>query len=214
MIDKKSTTQKPPIEKKAVAVKKEEQKPVTPKPGEAPKPAVKQEPRVLRLTEIMAGFSKKRDVSERQRHAFESRMESGRKAIQRFEAVVAQAESRLASIVVPSVRDDVVTPLARELVKLIPNHTFDIIGPFSPMEAVTLVFMPKEATPADRASGKGGRSITLVTKLEGGGLGIRDFSKDLKTYAAGTWQAGCGMNHPTVKVPTDADLQFFMNWVK
>lgn len=213
MIDKKVTTQKPP-NGKPVTSKKEEQKQAVPKPSVAPKPTAKQEPRVLRLTEIMAGFSKKRDVSERQRHAFESRMESARKAIQRYEAVVAQAESRLASIVVPSVRDDVVTPVARELVKLIPNHTFDIIGPFSPMEAVTLVFMPKDATPADRASGKGGRSITLVTKLEGGGLGIRDFSKDLKTYAAGTWQAGCGMNHPTVKVPADADLQFFMNWVK
>ena len=213
MIDKKMTTQKPP-NGKPVAAKKEEQKQAVPKPTAAVKHPVKQEPRVLRLTEIMAGFSKKRDVSERQRHAFESRMESARKAIQRSEAVVAQAESRLATIVVPSVRDDVVTPLALELGKLIPNHTFDIIGPFSPMEAVTLVFMPKEATPADRASGKGGKSITLVTKLEGGGLGIRDFSKDLKTYAVGTWQAGCGMNHPTVKVPADADLQFFMNWVK
>ena len=82
MTDKKMTTQKPPNGKPA-AVKKDEQKPGTPKPTAAVKPPLKQEPRVLRLTEIMAGFSKKRDVSERQRHAFESRMESARKAIQR-----------------------------------------------------------------------------------------------------------------------------------
>lgn len=79
---------------------------------------------------------------------------------------------------------------------------------------MTISFFEKGTTDTDKATGKRCRSITLVTKPEGGGLGVRDYSRDLKIHQPGTIGYASGLNYPVVKIPDGAKLNWLLDWVK
>lgn len=184
-------------------------KPVVKKP-EVKKP----EPKVVTLTQLAAGYAKKKLAYDKLRAALEKRLGSIKKGMERFQTLATQIENKLASMVAPNGNSALIHPLAKELLMLFPGFNYEVSGPSGLADAVTIVFFPKDATADDRLSGAKCKAITIITKMPQGGIGIRDFSKDMKAYAPGSVGYASGMNHPTIPVPDNATVQWFAQYVK
>ena len=166
------------------------------------------------LTQLAAGYAKKKLAYDKLRAALEKRLESLKKGIDRFQVLMAAVETKLANMVPPNGATALIIPLGRELLSMFPGFQFEVSSPMGLSEAVTLTFFPKDATAEDRVTGKGCKSLTICTKMPQGGIGVRDYSKDTKTYAPGSIGYSSGLNHPTVQVPQDASVSWFAQYVK
>lgn len=168
-----------------------------------------------KLVEITSAYLKKKQVFDQQSEALTKRIESSRQNIERIQGGLTKAELQLSQLVEPSVKDDLVEPLAKALAKLLPDTDgFDVIGPVGVQQAITISFIQKGATEEDRLTGKKARCITLVTKMKDGGIGVRDYSKDTKAYTPGSIGYASGLNHPVIEVPADAGIRFLLDWIK
>ena len=175
------------------------------------KPATKT---AVTLTQLAAGYAKKKLAYDKLRAALEKRLESLKHGIDRFQNAAAQVEGKLAGMIPPNGANALIIPLGRELLSMFPGFLFEVSAPMGLSEAVTLTFFPKDTTVEDRVTGKGCKSLTICTKMPQGGIGIRDYSKDTKTYAPGSVGYSSGLNHPTVPVPQDASVSWFAQYVK
>lgn len=175
---------------------------------------VKPAPKTVTLTQLAAVYAKKKLAYDKLRAALVKRLESLKKGIERFQTLATQIETKLANMVAPNSNTALIIPLSKELLALFPGFQYEVSGPMGLSEVVTVTFYPKEATADDRLTGKGCKSISLVTKMPQGGIGIRDYSKNTNTYAPGSLGYSSGLNHPTVQVPQDASVSWFAQYVK
>ena len=197
-----------------------EKKTTTAEPKTATTPAPKQgaapsKDAGPRLMDITSAYIKKKDLFDRTHDTLAKRIESSRQNIERIEATMTKAELQLSQLAAPSVKQDLVDPLAKELLKLMPDCSgVEVMGPLGIQAALTLTFASKQATEEEKLAGTKCRSITLITKTDGGGIGVRDYSKDTKGYAPGSIGYASGLNHPVVPVPEDATVKWLLDWVK
>jgi hypothetical protein len=104
-----------------------------------------------------------------------------------------------------------VQPLADALTERT-GRTADVLGPFGLCCATSIHLYsdPELKSPARFLNGNC-RSITFVPlDLDRGELGIRDYSRNTGEFRPGTIGEMNGMNHPTIPVPDDADLDWFV----
>ena len=194
---------------KPAAQQKPETKPATP---QRPAPMKDAGPK---LTDITSAYLKKKELYDRQHETLTKRIESSRSNIERIQATMTKAELQLSQLSAPSVKDDLVEPLAKELLKLLPGCAgYEVIGPVGVQQAITISFAAKGATDEQRLSGENCRSVTFITKTESGGIGVRDYSKSLDQYKPGSIGYASGLNHPVLPVPEDATVKWLLDWVK
>ena len=175
---------------------------------------VKQEPKGVTLSMMAAGFAKKKNAYDKLRAALEKRLESLKKGIDRFQLLVTQIEAKLANMVPPNGNAALIQPLAKELLTLFPGFSYEVFGPSGLADAVTISFYPKDASAENRLSGEKCKSITIITKMPQGGIGVRDFSRDTHSHAPGSIGYASGLNHPTLTAPEDAQVKWFAQYVK
>ena len=184
-------------------------------PGSAKKlVGVKPVAKAVTLSMMAAGFAKKKNAYDKLRAALEKRRESLEKGITRFQLLVTQIETKLANMVAPNGNAALIQPLARELLTLFPGFSYEVFGPSGLADAVTISFYPKDASAENRLSGEKCKSITIITKMPQGGIGVRDFSRDTHTHSPGSIGYASGLNHPTLTAPEDAQVKWFAQYVK
>jgi hypothetical protein len=191
---------------------------------QAEKPAVKNEAQQKpdqpkdtgpKLTDITSAYLKKKELFDRSHESITKRIDSNRTNLERIQSSLTKAELQLSQLVEPSVKDDLVEPLAKALSKLLPEtEGYDVIGPVGVQQAITISFVEKGASAEERLTGQKCRSITLVTKMDNGGIGVRDYSKDSGKFKPGSIGYASGLNHPVVEVPSDAGIRFLADLIK
>ncbi|OGV66910.1 MAG: hypothetical protein A2283_24280 [Lentisphaerae bacterium RIFOXYA12_FULL_48_11] len=167
----------------------------------------------LKLSDLATVYIRRKSLFDRQHDGMQKRLDAVRKNIDRLTEVASQLEQKLAGLVAPSAKD-FISPLAKALVSQFPGFSYEVAGPTGIANAVTIVFAPKDTTEEERMRGEKCKTITIITKTKDGTLGIRDYSKDLKTYAPGSVGYASGLNFATIPVPENATVQFFAGHVK
>jgi hypothetical protein len=206
MNDKKNGAKKPGSEKD----QKEQGKGATAGAG---KPAAAKTDKVLKLSDLAGLYLKRKSLFDRQYSALKTRLDSTKKNLDRLGGLATQLESKIVALIPPSVKH-FVDPLAKELAAMFPGFGYQVTEPTGVAEAVTLIFFPKDTTEEQRLSGTGCKSLTIVTKTKDGSIGIRDFTRDTKTYPVGSLAYASGLNHPTIPVAPDASVKWFSQYVK
>lgn len=127
-----------------------------------------------------------------------------------------RAENRLKALSIPSWIDTIVQPIADELAKEMPGFEPHILSPFGLSAEVSIHFYRKGVPEKERwADGNNVRSITFIPgDLQTGEILIRNTSVDTGEFRPGTIGEMNGMNHPSVKIPEDADISWLMAWVR
>lgn len=167
------------------------------------------------LEELSSGYLRKKSHYDGQVGNLTKRIESGRANLERIQATVTGCQEKLATLEAPSMARELADPLAKELLKLLPGYeSYKVAGPVGDGEAVILTFFEKGVTPEEQEKGLKSKSVTLITKLGDGGLGVRDYTKNTNQHKPGTIGYLNGENHPTVKVPEGAKAGWLISWVK
>jgi len=126
-----------------------------------------------------------------------------------------RAENRLKALSIPSWIDTIVQPIADELAKELPDFEPHIFGPFGICAEVSIHFYRKGVSKKEIWAGGNIRSITFILgSLQEGEILIRDTSVDTGDFRPGTIGEMNGMNHPSVKIPPDADISWLLSWVR
>jgi len=126
-----------------------------------------------------------------------------------------RAENRLKALSIPSWIDTIVQPIADDLAKEFPDFEPHILGPFGLCTEVSIHFYRKGVPEEKRWAGGNVRSITFILgDLQKGEILIRNTSVDTGEFRPGTIGEMNGMNHPSVKIPEDADVSWLMTWVR
>lgn len=191
-------------------------KATAPKKPETPKPVIKQSADKTPLLETLTSrFVRAKQNYDRLHDSLSNRVNSCKSNMARLESQLTKAELQLQQLAEPSVKSELVDPLAKELLKLLPDNfvSYEAIGPMGIQQAVTISFYTKEAREAKTPAAADVKSVTLITKTEGG-LGIRDYSKDLKIHQPGSIGFASGANHPVVNIPETATVRWLSEWIK
>lgn len=164
------------------------------------------------LENLMQTYGKRRMLLQKQHEALKTRMTRYQQQIDKLTGEVAKITAKLGTIAIPSFVDVFVKPIAAELHKHFPKTVVDITGPMGVMEAVTITFSAEDASADQKMTGLKSKSITLLPSKDG--IAVRDYSKDTKEYQPGSLGYASGLNHPTITVPANADVKWFVAMVK
>lgn len=142
-----------------------------------------------------------------------------------MEAKIESAELRLEelknerkALSYPSWIDTIIWPIAKELGEQhFPDYDIEVLGPFGICAEVPIHFYRKGIPEKERWMWVEGniKSVCLIPgELQKGEILIRDRSIDTGEYKPGTIAEINGMNHPSVKIPEDAEVSYLLQWVK
>jgi len=103
--------------------------------------------------------------------------------------------------------DELLRPIAEEVIKKYPDRTYDILGPFG-LGSKTAIHLYKKGVKGDNLfKGKNCLSITFEPKdLDKAELEIVDYSKDTKRYAKNTIGEMNGFNYLTIPIKSMKDI--------
>jgi hypothetical protein len=102
--------------------------------------------------------------------------------------------------------DELLKPIAKEMIKHFPNRTYDILGPFGLDANTSIHFYKKGVAEKNMFKGKNCLSITFTpVDLSKGELKVKDYSKNTKQYAIGTIGEVNGFNYPAIPIKKNID---------
>lgn len=150
-------------------------------------------------------------------HEHKAREEKAEAHLNRLTKQVGKATERRSKLYgeFPSWMDNIIKPIADELSRHFPDYRYDILGPFGICNEVSIHFYEKGID--DKKLWEGGhiKVITFIPiELSGGKIAVRDTSVDTGQYGKGTIGEMNGMNHPTVDIPTDANTDWLLQYVR
>lgn len=156
---------------------------------------------------LYSDYSKKEDKIESKISVLEAQINKKNKQIKKlFE--------KKYSTHMPHWKEHYIKPLADELIKHFPDYHYEILGPFG-LCSETVIHFRKNGTPEDNYERPNFHSISFtVGDLSIGGFSIRDYSKNTGKFIEGTIGELNGMNHPSIPIPDNADIEWFLQWVR
>jgi len=105
--------------------------------------------------------------------------------------------------------DEIIQPIAEELIKKMPDRTFNILGPFGLNAETSIHFYKKGITDKDRFNGDNCKSITFRPRnLDLGEIVLVDYSKDTHRYPKGSIAEINGGNYDTIPMKETTDELF------
>ena len=104
--------------------------------------------------------------------------------------------------------EKVFAPVFDAMAKELKAERYEILGPFGLSSEYGIHFYPAGSDKVDDLVG----SLDLVRS--GDGFAIRNQHVDTRSYLPGTIAQMAGMNHPTVKITKDMDIQWLVNFAK
>jgi len=124
-------------------------------------------------------------------------------------------EAKLKRLIYPHWIDTLIKPLANELIKFYPDRTFEILGPFGLCNETAIHFYKKDAPTDKQFERDNCLSMTFIHgDLTKGEFMIRDYSIDTNQFSKSTIGELNGMNHPSIKIPLDATLEWFKQYIR
>ena len=136
------------------------------------------------------------------------------KRIEHRKAQLERLENRRRKLHFPSWVDNMVKPIAEELIKHFQDRCYDILGPFGIGARTSIHFYKKgtdETNQFDECL-----SITFEPNLFNEGkatLGVVDYNTDTQRYSKGTIGAINGFNHPLMPLPENITVQWLMDFM-
>ena len=131
--------------------------------------------------------------------------------VEKREKQLTWAKKRRSNLNYPSWVDELLKPIAEEMVKQMPDRYYEILGPFG-MDANTSIFFYRKETPGSLV-GDNCLSITFSPgNLDIGELRLKDYLTNTHRYSQGTMGEMNGMNYPTVECKKTIDE--LMLWLK
>ena len=118
-----------------------------------------------------------------------------------LEKKIEKLEKRKEKLELPSWIDEVIKPIAEDIVKTMPDRHYNILGPFGIGSRVSIYFYLKGGEDTNTC-----KSITFRPgSLEEGQIEIIDFSKEVKRYNKGTIGEVNGGNYKTIPMVETID---------
>jgi len=145
-------------------------------------------------------------------HDYKDKEDKLDRRIDQLESLLAKAKERKRNFYrknpFPSWHEHLLKPIIEELVKFIPCHHYRISGPFGICSESPVFFYQD-------AEGKGNYKYIffLPLDLQKGELAIRDYSIDTKEFSKGTIGEINGMNHPSIDISKDTNIEDLLKYV-
>ena len=160
------------------------------------------------IKDITASYVQKHSVYERKERAIESQ-------IKEAESLIKTLKAKKNGLEYPFWNDCLVKPIAEELVKRLPNTTYEILGPFGIGARTSIHFYKKGISETQKFQKGNCRSITFEpTDLNQGLLSVVDEKTDTDSYSKNSLGELNGFNHPTILLAVDTSIQELLTWVK
>ena len=148
----------------------------------------------------------KQNIKEREIKGVRERL---KRKIEDHQLKIEGFENELNSIGWVSWIDDIIKPIAEEMIKSLPNRHYEILGPFGLGSTVSIHF--KKTKTEDLLDGATLSISFRPVNLETGKIEIIDYSRDLGIYGKNTLGALNGFNFPGIPMPDKInDLLVFM----
>ena len=170
----------------------------------------------MNIKELLDAYAEKDREWERERQALLDKIVLRNQQVKRL-------ERRLSKLGMgPYWIDEIIRPLADELVKHLPGRTVAILGPFGIGCRTAIHFYRDGVEGEERCKGTNCISITFEpndltrfqnSPLSGSKLSVVDYSVNTHRYSVGTMGQMNGLNHPVIPVPEDADIEWFLSHV-
>jgi len=127
-------------------------------------------------------------------------------------AQVTDAQAKFDALKSPDPIDNFIKPLGDLLRdKFFPGRTTEVLGPFGLWCSVSIHFIKNPQLEGDKRFSRGNiRSLTFTFNND---VRVRDYRKDTGRYQKGTTGEVNGGNHPNVKIPEDATLEWFQKYI-
>lgn len=169
-----------------------------------------------KLADLTTGFLKKKANYDRQHDAMSKRLESSQANVERLQVQIAKTEIQLNQLEVPSMKNELIAPLAKAIQKLMPEFkSYEVIGPIGEQQAITVSMFPADVTDEEKAKGLKAKSLTLITRTEEGiGLGVRDFNAVDESIKPGTVAYAAGLQFKVIPVTEDKTVNWLTGWLK
>ena len=152
------------------------------------------------LTDISNAYAQKCTERGATRNYLDSRIEHRERQIERL-------KSRRDRLRYVSWVDEIVDPIAKEMMKHLPVKSYDILGPFGMSAEVPIHFHKSDPPNRDEWHDIDIISICILPlDLDKGEIGIRDQTVNTGQYASGTMGELNGMNHPTIPITPDMTI--------
>jgi len=156
----------------------------------------------MKIAKIRSGYVEKKLAYETKANYLEIR-------IAKREAQLSRLKKRLHNnyMASPSWIDEIIKPIAEEMIKHFPDRQYDILGPFGLTCETAIHFYLNGSDNIESCL-----SITFRPgDLDKGEIKIVDYSKNTMRYRENTLGEINGMNYPSVPIPKDADIQWLVD---
>jgi len=132
-------------------------------------------------------------------HACDTERTKINKRIMQRENQIKRLNTKLERLGDVSWIDEIIEPIAKEMVKLMPDRYYDILGPFGITCTTTIHLYKNGTTDKNRFKRGNCKSISFRPKdLSQGEIVIVDYTHDTKEFGQGTTGEMNGMNYPTI----------------
>ncbi len=132
-----------------------------------------------------------------------------RRMQKKYERLQEKYKLKEAKLKYPHWMENVLRPLGEELIANFPGSTFEVSGPFG---------MDNEISISIHGNGKELLAFLQFVPAYGNNLPIalhlRDYSIDTKRFTPGSIAAMNGGNHPSIPIPADVTIQWFLDKIK
>ena len=129
----------------------------------------------------------------------------------KIEKQIERLEKKLRKLEHPFWINEIIIPIAEEMLKEMLDRRYEILGPFGLTCETAIHFYKIDSTRENELDDC--KSITFrPTNLEEGKVSLVDYTKDTQRYSVGTMGEVNGMNYPTIPIKnTIAELIEFMD---
>ena len=158
------------------------------------------------FNKLYQNYLEKHKVCDDKRKELQNRIEQRKAQIERL-------NKRLGKLGYISWVNELLEPIAKAMVKRMPDRYYDILGPFGMTSETSIHFYKEGIEKKQLFNGDNCKSITFrPTDLDKGEISLVDQTQNTERYAEGTLGDINGMNYPTVPMKKSIDeLLAFMN---
>lgn len=160
----------------------------------------------ISIKQLSQEYIRKHNHYVSERNKIDNRIEQREKQIKRL-------EKKQHSLSLPSWIEEILEPIAKAMIRKMPDRYYDILGPFGMCCTTSIHFYKSGVGSKQLFDGDNCRSITFRPKnLDVGEVVLVDYNQDTGRYAKGTMGEVNGMNHPELPIKDSInELMKFMN---
>lgn len=137
-----------------------------------------------------------------------------RKRQEEIEEQISALEEERRNMKYPHFMNTIIKPIGKAILTTLPDYRMEILGPFGLPCNVSIHFYRKGVPEAELFGDNDNcKSINFAHGDDDDPVLIRDHSTNTGRFASGTIGDLNDMNHPLVKIPDDADLEWFLQWM-